>query len=114
MDWVIKPQSCTQSAEGREVQSDVCRTGTHGAEQHPAHTTHFTALEIRRDSVAAKQLAGLVASLLTGERTMEFHSAGAGKSDALEKAFVGFTTVHWQIPEVLPQSLGKGQSYQHP
>jgi hypothetical protein len=48
-----------------------------------------------------------VASLLAGERTMEFHSAGAGESDALEKAFVGFTTVHWQIPEVLPSRWGK-------
>jgi hypothetical protein len=100
--------------KSREVQSDVCGASTHGTEQHPADTTHFTTLEISRDSVAAKQLARLVASLLAGERTVEFHSASAGESDALEKAFVGFTTVHWQIPEVLPQSLGKGQSYQHP
>jgi hypothetical protein len=38
---------------------------------------------------------------------MEFHSAGAGESDALEKAFVGFTTVHWQIPEGFPKHWGR-------
>ncbi|MEE2661049.1 MAG: hypothetical protein VYC41_05630, partial [Planctomycetota bacterium] len=47
-----------------------------------------------------------MASLLAGKRTMEFHSAGAGESDALKKAFVGFTTVHWQIPEISP-SIGE-------
>jgi len=94
--WAIMPRSKTVLAQSQKAWSNVGGTGADGTEQHPAHTTHLATLEISRNSIAAKQLARLVAALLSGERTVELHTASAGESDALEKAFVGFTTVHWQ------------------